>query len=115
MSAEAAPGIVQESEGDLRAAIRDVVEQHVAAADGGQQENVDLVFDSPALVARRVLEQLDAGVARIDWIELAAGHALHALVGPGRSKGHALGKGLDRVDAELDEFCRRPSSHEHGR
>ena len=88
---------------ELAPAIVHLVEELVIAArrvGRAQNEDIGVVLDHAAGIARRLVEIDDDAVARIGGIELALGRADDALVGAGRAERGAVGEGLDLVDGE---------------
>ena len=105
----------------LAAAIVHLVEDDAIAAariERAQDEEIGLVFDEAARIARRLVEIDDRLVLRRLRIELALGGAAHALIGTGLAERLALRERLDGIDLDLgDTGLRRTdqSRGDHGR
>ena len=90
----------------LVAAIEHLVEQETIGPGGigrTQDEDVDLVLDHPARVARRLVEIDDHLVLRRGGIELALGHALDPHIGADLAEGMPVGERLGRVYPDLGD------------
>ena len=100
------PGrIVEQVKIRFRAAVGHVVDEHAAGPariGRPQDEEIGLVFDEAARVARRLVEIDDGLVLGRGRIELAFGDAADAQIGTGLAEGLAFGKGLDHIQLDFD-------------
>ncbi len=88
---------------ELAPAVVDFIEQLAARFRGigrSQHEEVGVVLDHAAGIARRLVEADNAAVARIPRIEFALHGADHALVGARIPECRAVGERLDLVDED---------------
>ncbi len=88
------------------AAIDHVIEQLAAAARGihrTQDKKLARVFDATRGIARRLVDVDDDLVARVSGIKHALEAAAHALVGAGRAKAGAFGKGFHSDNPDFGE------------
>ena len=90
----------------LVAAVEHLVEQEAIGLGGigrPQDENVDLVLDHAAGIARRLVEIDDYLVLRRGRIKLALGDPRDPQIGADLAEGVTLGKRLGRVEPDLGD------------
>ena len=110
-------GFVDACQQGFAAAIVHLVEDDAIAAAGierTQDEEIGLVFDEAARIARRLVEIDDRLVLRRLRIELAPGGAAHTLIGAGLAERLALRERLDGVDLDLGDAGVRRTGQRRG-
>jgi hypothetical protein len=72
---------------------------------GPEHEEISRVLDPATLVQGRLVDQGDALVALGLGIDLAAGDADHALIGPDIAERRAVGQRLDGLDIDGEDHA----------